>query len=218
MARWAPRCNLRTTIVVLLVDVFASASYMIWTNVVIKSLRQQGVAPVAVVFFGDFSSDSQIGPETQERLRLAEALDRDGRVEHLLCVGGWRGESRPVGSQLMTESLIATGVPAEVIFADVQSFDTLTNWESARSVLQEKSWESVILVSSALHLPRVLFFVNQDITAGGVSPESIFAEVQRRPLVFWANLHKEWLAWILGVVLPRDLYRDLIWRWRVLWN
>lgn len=94
-----------------------------------------------------------------DRVLYAARLYHAGKAPHLLLSGGYNAmlETRPSSPALeMSNILGLTGVPAEAIWLEEKSTNTYENALYCAQILREKGIERVILVTSALHMPRAV--------------------------------------------------------------
>ncbi len=93
-----------------------------------------------------------------DRLLHASRLYRAGRARHVIVSGGnvfpqegLAGES-VYAAQLLTE----WGVPEQAIIIEKESRNTVENAALTKRILKQRSWDSVLLVTSAAHMPRAV--------------------------------------------------------------
>ncbi len=93
-----------------------------------------------------------------ERVWHAAALVRAGKARWVLAVGGNRPGYEDVApeSQAMAEVLRALGVPAQAIRQEGDSRNTRENASFSRPLVRAVGARRVLLVTSALHMPRAL--------------------------------------------------------------
>ena len=89
--------------------------------------------------------------DPSDRILLAFRLFRAGRAPFVLCSGG--GENLPE-SPMMGRLLQEWGVPAEAILLEDQSLNTRENALFSYSVLKPRGIRHILLVTSAMHMPR----------------------------------------------------------------
>jgi len=102
-----------------------------------------------------------------DRVWHAAALYRAGKARWVLSVGGNRPGYEDVApeSEAMAEVLRALGVPAQAIRQEGSSRNTRENASFSRPLVRSLGARRVLLVTSALHMPRALR-VFQDAFAG----------------------------------------------------
>jgi uncharacterized SAM-binding protein YcdF (DUF218 family) len=102
--------------------------------------------------------------EGAERLTYAALLYTEGRAPFLIVSGG-RGLSRaltePTESQEMADFLEMCGVPSRVIIKEDVSRSTDENARMVKRVMVAHGFKHVILVTSAMHMPRALQLFRQ---------------------------------------------------------
>jgi uncharacterized SAM-binding protein YcdF (DUF218 family) len=95
-----------------------------------------------------------------DRVLYAAWLYRQGKVEHILLSGGlldWEaGKSTP--AQDMASLLEMMGVPADVLWLQTESRNTFEDAVYSARLLKSKGVRSVLLVTSAWHMPRAVEF------------------------------------------------------------
>lgn len=118
-------------------------------------------APVIVVLGGGTRSDDAPRPfseinEAGDRLLYAAYLYKQGQAPHILVTGGsieWRGPGNPEAED-MVSVLALTGVPAEAIWVEPKARNTYENAVYSREMLAARGIDTVLLVTSARHMPR----------------------------------------------------------------
>jgi len=91
-----------------------------------------------------------------DRVFYAAWLYEHGAAPYILSSGGylpWKGE-RTSPAEEMVPILEKLGVPNEVVWLEPKSRNTYENALFAKEILQEKGIDKIILVTSALHMPR----------------------------------------------------------------
>lgn len=105
--------------------------------------------------------------EAGDRLLYGAALYKQGLAPLIIVSGGriaWQGESSPE-SMDMAEILTYLGVPVSAIIQEPNSYNTHDNAVNVKRILQARGVKNILLVTSALHMPRSLaIFKNQKIT------------------------------------------------------
>ncbi len=93
-----------------------------------------------------------------DRIWYAARLYRAGKAPRILVSGGklpWSGGEQPESS-VMAELLQELGVPAAAILQESNSRTTRENRDESLPILQAHGIRRILLVTSALHLPRAL--------------------------------------------------------------
>jgi len=215
------RTRIKKTILTILTVSFIGAILMIGFDYYACSLYCKRIASffndtvdrssdAVVVFFGDHDKKLELGGETIRRLSHAAALYGSGKTSNIVCTGG-RGLLRlrcVSGAELMKNYLVAAGISPDHIFAESESYDSLSNWEHSLAIIAVNRWKRITLVSSALHLYRLAGIVHGDSLAISYSPYpaggiSSFRDYLARR--YW--IHHEWMAYAAITVLPQKWYR-----------
>lgn len=108
--------------------------------------------------------------EEGDRVLYAAKLYREGKAPLLILSGGrirWQGSDGPPESADMAEIAQTMGVPKSAILQDASSVNTYQNAVNVRRTLNSQGVSlQVLLVTSALHMPRsLLIFRRQGIKA-----------------------------------------------------
>lgn len=130
-----------------------------WQNLPAEATPQ---AEVIVLLGGGTEPGDYPRPTTEvnsagDRVLYAAKLYRDGAAPAILVSGGNLNFSSARGStpaEEMIELLTQLGVPAEAIWQQDQSQNTYEDALYSAELLKEKEITEVILVTSAMHMPR----------------------------------------------------------------
>ncbi len=126
------------------------------------SANQPGAAAEVIVLLGG-ATDSALYPrQTAEvngagdRVIYAAYLYKHGKASHILVSSGsieWMGaEESPAND--MQQLLEMLGVPREAVWLEDTSLNTYENAVNCKKILAEKDIQRIILVTSAMHMPR----------------------------------------------------------------
>ncbi|MBW4645941.1 MAG: YdcF family protein [Goleter apudmare HA4340-LM2] len=106
--------------------------------------------------------------EQGDRVIYAAQLYRQKKAPIIILSGGrvdWRGGGASEASD-MAEILTSIGIPLEAIVQEPDSLNTYQNAVNVRKILQARNIDKVLLVTSAIHMPRSLkIFQRQGIDA-----------------------------------------------------
>jgi uncharacterized SAM-binding protein YcdF (DUF218 family) len=111
-----------------------------------------------------------LGGETASRSLAALWAYRDGKAPYIVISGGglpWH-ETLPE-AQRSAELLINLGVPRSNIIPESRSRNTRENAVNTAGIFKQHGWQSGVLVTSAVHMPRALAAfrkVGLDVTPG----------------------------------------------------
>jgi uncharacterized SAM-binding protein YcdF (DUF218 family) len=138
--------------------------------------------------------------ESAERILRGWELVRDGRAAHVLVSGG--AIAPAPGEQAEADAVAglyrAWGVPADRIVAEPRSRNTRENAIESARIVRERGWRSLLLVTSAAHMPRALGCFH----AVGLAPDAL--PVDRR-----AGDGGERLPRADALALATDMLREL---------
>lgn len=125
--------------------------------------------------------------ETGDRLLYAAYLYHQGAADHILLTGGtieWLSpdETRPEAED-MAAVMEMLGVPREALWLEPQSRNTYENALFSRPILDEAGVERILLVTSAMHMPRsAAIFEKQGIEVIPAPADYIVSELDWRYL------------------------------------
>lgn len=95
--------------------------------------------------------------EAGDRILYGSWLYKQDKAPLLVVTGGradWYGEGGNPESEDMAAIAEAMGVPASAIIQESQSFNTRDNAVNTKHILDQRGINKVLLVTSALHMPR----------------------------------------------------------------
>lgn len=173
-SRWVPI----PTSLALLVLLLGSNAWV--ANSLVRSLEWQHIpksslpkADAIVVLGGATKSAFKPRPsvdlnEAGDRVFYGAQLYREGKAPVVIASGGridWRGGGRSESAD-MADILKVLGVPASDILQDPTSLNTYENAVNVKKILKKEGIRRVLLITSAMHMPRSLqIFKRQGIDA-----------------------------------------------------
>lgn len=102
-----------------------------------------------------------------DRVLFAASLYKEGKATHILLSGGdiaWLNKGTTTPAEDMSSILNAIGVPEEALWLETESQNTYENALYCKEILAENEIDRVLLVTSAMHMPRsVALFEKQGI-------------------------------------------------------
>ncbi|HRQ39551.1 MAG TPA: YdcF family protein [Chloroflexota bacterium] len=102
--------------------------------------------------------------DAADRLWYAAWLYHEGAADRLLLTGGKLPGNAISEAERMAEALRLMGVPDEAMLLEAESMNTYENAVFSKTMLQAHDMETVLLVTSAIHMPRsVAIFTKQGI-------------------------------------------------------
>nr|WP_322744418.1 YdcF family protein [Coleofasciculus sp. LEGE 07092] len=106
--------------------------------------------------------------EGGDRVLYGAQLYREGKAPVVITSGGrveWRGGGSPESAD-MAQIMETMGVLSSAILQDPTSLNTYQNAVNVRQILEKQGMQQVLLVTSAMHMPRALrIFQRQGIDA-----------------------------------------------------
>ena len=133
-----------------------------------------------------------------DRLLLAAELYRQGKAPVILVSGGnvsWVDSQSSNPAKEMTGILNVMGVPSSAIWQEDQSQNTYQNAVFYARILKEKQITRVILVTSAMHMPRSVGLFRKQ----GIEVIPAPADFQVTPSN-WGDLSANPQAWVLNLL------------------
>jgi len=118
-------------------------------------------AQAIVVLGGSTASNRPNWFESYDRARTVARVDTAARLYQarrapLVIVSGAALDGAVSEAQIMANQLRQQGVPAEAIIQENKSFTTYENAVYTARLLKEEDLDQVLLVTSALHMPRAM--------------------------------------------------------------
>lgn len=99
-----------------------------------------------------------------DRVYYAATLYHEGKAPYILASGGrlpWEANPDSPPAVEMSVILQALGVPTEAIWLEPGSRNTEDNAAFSTPILQEHNVHSILLVTSAMHMPRAVYLFEQ---------------------------------------------------------
>lgn len=91
-----------------------------------------------------------------DRVWHAARLYHAGKAPFILASGGNTTPGAPPEAAAIRDLLRNLGVPAPAIVLEGQSLDTVGNATYSAQIIRQRGWQRVLLVTSALHMPRAM--------------------------------------------------------------
>jgi uncharacterized SAM-binding protein YcdF (DUF218 family) len=178
-----------------------------WTsNLIVQSLEWQYLpkeipsAEAIVVLGGGIKPSISPRPmvdvsEQGDRVLYGAQLYRENKAPLVIVSGGrieWYGGGQPESID-MAQLLKLMGVPREAIVEDPVSLNTYENAVEVKKILDKKNLKNILLVTSAMHMPRsVAIFQRQGINVIPAPTDFLVSEQELReintPKAFIINL------------------------------
>ncbi len=94
--------------------------------------------------------------DSGDRVWYGATLYRAGKAPKIIISGGriaWKGGGTPEAEDI-SKLLVAMGVPQVDIITEGNSFNTRDNAVNVEKILKEQNFKRILLVTSAMHMPR----------------------------------------------------------------
>jgi uncharacterized SAM-binding protein YcdF (DUF218 family) len=89
-----------------------------------------------------------------ERLTVTFDLLRTGKARHVIVSGGTLRDGLPTEADYLARQLEAWGIEKERILIEPEARNTVENAEKSKALIDARGFKTVIMVTSAFHLPR----------------------------------------------------------------
>ena len=175
--------------IALLILLFSSNAWV--STLLVKSLEWRNFPPnpvptaeAIVVLGGSTRPADSPRPwvdvmESGDRVLHGAQLYKAGKAPKLILSGGritWRGGG-PSESDDMAQIAIAMGVPESAIIEEPTSLNTYQNAVNVKAILEQENINRILLVTSAMHMPRSLaIFKKQGIEAIAAPTDFLISE------------------------------------------
>lgn len=127
----------------------------------LESALEKIPAADAVVVFGEWAEmkDGKVVPSLESKMRAVGALElfEKGKVKKIIVSGSGRFRGAPEGATIaeaMKEYLLSRGIPEDAIVTEGTSVNTGEGVEKVLGILKDEDIKTILLETSAYHLPR----------------------------------------------------------------
>lgn len=200
---------------VLMIDIIAVGLFYNHVTGFLKEQPETIIADAGVLFFGDYIKDgAELGSSSKNRANQAAWLYKKNKIEKIICVGGYNYRYWKDKPHLMSEYLIEQGVPKNDILYDTISFNTITNWYEAQKIIKENNFQSVIAISTPLHVYRISCMID--------SNNVYYSSFQYRLKKFndywylYKNIHREFISHFLNFALRDNVRNKIVYTYRAI--
>ena len=121
-----------------------------------KRLNDPQSADVIIVLGAQIGHDGLPKPVLERRLNMALSLYNADYAPAIIVTGA-QGSDEPMTEALsMQRYLVKNGIDSSVIFCEDMSYSTHENLAYAKIIMEEKGYETALIVTSDYHLWRAL--------------------------------------------------------------
>lgn len=197
-------------------DLLLTFAYLLLSDYLVNKYAQFKPNQVALIFFEGYGDYQGVSEGSYKSVMFAKQIYDTKQVSNVICLGGARMDKQVRGAVLMCNILRNQGVPSEVLYLDSMSWDTITNLKEAKRIMHEKAWNSAALVSSKLHMIRILYLAAERGMEFRLAPyqqEFTFSWIYLKHL--WWEVHHEFTAWLAMMVLSDENYYKMMKNYRL---
>ena len=126
-------------------------------------------ADVAIVL-GAAAYEGEVSPVYRERINHGITLYKEEFVEKIIVTGGIGEGNVKSDAYYAKEYAISMGVLAEDVLTEDTSTITEENLENAKLIMEQKGYETAIIVSDPLHMKRAMLLAKDAGIEGYSSP------------------------------------------------
>ncbi|KAA3644775.1 MAG: YdcF family protein [Chloroflexi bacterium] len=120
------------------------------------SLQDQTQPADAAIVLGAAVWEDEPSPVFRERINHAIGLYFRGTVSAIIFTGGRSSEDLLSEAEAAKNYAVEHGVPADIIFIEVESTITFENLSFASQIVEQEGFGTVLLVSDPLHMKRAM--------------------------------------------------------------
>jgi uncharacterized SAM-binding protein YcdF (DUF218 family) len=215
--KWTRGKKFRLAIIILIsyliVDFIGVVFYYHHVKDFVQGQKQDFRVDAVVLFFGDHNEDGDdIGIDSRNRADVAIRLFREGNVKSIISVGGYVKDLSDGKPNYMRLYLEKQGVPDSLLFSDSLSYNTITNWQEAKKIIQRKNFTSIVAISAPLHIYRISGLLDFDTV--------YFCSYQYRLRTFndylrlYDDVHHEWISYTLSAIFKGELRNKVVFQYR----
>jgi uncharacterized SAM-binding protein YcdF (DUF218 family) len=183
----------------------------------VRSTMRAGVEYDAVVLLGGMvdeeataASGAPAYNDSIERLLSTRELLATGRAKNVLITGGSVSSSGVVEARLLSDELVRMGIARERIVTEEASRNTRENALFSRKIVDERGFHSLILVTSAFHMPRALGCFRKV----GLAPDVLPVDYRAYPLGRALGVFPRSGELMISAGALRELFGRLVYRLR----
>jgi len=200
-------------IFVLLVDITIVYLYYRHVDNFINTQPKNLSADAGILFFGDYTKEAlDIGTNSKNRANVAIHLFETGKINYIVCVGGYYFKDWQGKPHYMSKYLINKGISPDVITNDSLSYNTITNWQQGKKIMADFNYKSAIAISDPLHVFRISLMI-QDNNIYYASYPYNFAGYWDY-WVFYKAVHHEFISHTLSFLFHDKLRNKIVYTYR----
>lgn len=145
------KCILWGICIVVIAFVFGTA-VSIWKY---GKVDEKRTADVAIVL-GAGTGNDEVTPVFRERLNHGIWLYENGYVDKIILTGGYGKGNVHSDAYVARMYVVANGIPESDILLEEESTITQENIKNAKTIMDDRSYDTAVLVSDPLHMKRAM--------------------------------------------------------------
>ncbi|MGN0132125.1 MAG: YdcF family protein [Lachnospiraceae bacterium] len=116
---------------------------------------EKRTADVAIVL-GAGTGNDEVTPVFRERLNHGIWLYENGYVDKIILTGGYGKGNVHSDAYVARMYVVANGIPESDILLEEESTITQENIKNAKTIMDDRSYDTAVLVSDPLHMKRAM--------------------------------------------------------------
>ena len=134
----------------------------LWMKVSAQAQRDEAQQADVIVILGSAVwPGERPSPSLEARVQHGIVLYQQGMADYLVLSGGV-GRYPPAEAEVMRRLVLEYGVPEESLILDTESRSTVESLQSAGSTMQDRDWNTAIIVSDPFHMYRALMMARDE--------------------------------------------------------
>ncbi len=140
------------------------------------------VADVAIILGSGLLPNGELSNDSKCRVDKGVILFREGRAKNLLMCGGFMQRRLSFSlADAMKNYAVSLGVPAEKIYTESESLETLGNALHSKRICKANGWGNLLLVTSRFHMKRAFYFFELVFGPGfNIAPIDVLPSLPRK--------------------------------------
>lgn len=147
-----------------------TATYIVFISKLEKRLNRPVPSRFIFLLGGRVKPDGSLSPALARRTALCAELFGRGFAQYIMASGGKGGDEPVSEAEAMSAELVRLGVPKDAVIPEDTSTNTWMNFENSAKLLeamglisagQEEREDTILIVSSAYHIPRAAYIAYQ---------------------------------------------------------
>lgn len=161
------RSKIKVITVILMVIVYIVINV---AGICIYSTKDEKCKADVAIVLGAAAYEGEVSPVYRERINHGITLYKEGYVEKIIVTGGIGEGNDKSDAYYAKKYAIQMGVPADDILTEDTSTITEENLENAKVIMEQKGYETAIIVSDPLHMKRAMLLAKDAGIEGYSSP------------------------------------------------